>query len=69
MNQDESEPEHLPTPFSIHGILTKCISHKDNEEPIAMMVSSLQDRGVNDIMEFQNTSKLGEHFPNQTLIS
>jgi uncharacterized protein (UPF0210 family) len=53
--QDETEPEQdSPMPFTIHDILMKCISHKDNKELIAMMVSALQDRGVDDVMEFQN---------------
>jgi hypothetical protein len=52
---DETELEQEPAmPFTIHDILMKCIGHKDNEELIAMMVSALQDRGVGDVMEFQN---------------
>ena len=55
LDKTETDQEP-PTPFTIHDILMKCIRHKNNEELIATMVYALHDRGVDDVMEFQNMS-------------
>jgi hypothetical protein len=58
----KNEVEDVPDPEPLANITKVCqtlkniddVSHKDNKELIAMMVSALQDRGVNNVMEFQN---------------